>query len=110
MKAKVEELMRDLPQSERTVVEEWVANVCDQHQEVYSLAANQQKLLASSVEQREGVRNKIEQVYMWLQNKEKELAKLHRLNLTHQDVEKQVERSKVREMLYVIYMYIFLCR
>ena len=102
--------MRDLPQSERTVVEEWVANVCDQHQEVYSLAANQQKLLASSVEQREGVRNKIEQVYMWLQNKEKELAKLHRLNLTYQDVEKQVERSKVREMLCVKYMYTFFCR
>jgi hypothetical protein len=95
VKGKVEDLMRDLPRSERDVVEQWVTEVCDQHHKVYSLAADQHKLLASSVKQREDFYCKLQQFYQWLQSKEKEAGKLQKVYLASQDVEKQVERCRV---------------
>lgn len=95
VKGKVEDLMRDLPQSERDVVDQWVVEVYDQHHKVYSLATDQHKLLASSVRQREDFYYKLQQLYQWLQSKEKEACKFQSVHLASQDVEKQVERCRV---------------
>lgn len=97
VKGKVEELIGDLPHSERAFVDDWITQVCDQHQKVYSLAADHQKLLASSVEQRKKVHHKLQQICQWLQKKEREISKFHLLRLASQEVEKQLERCKVRE-------------
>ncbi|XP_048737335.2 nesprin-1-like isoform X3 [Ostrea edulis] len=94
VKGKVEDLMRDLPQSERDVVDQWVVEVYDQHHKVYSLATDQHKLLASSVRQREDFYYKLQQLYQWLQSKEKEACKFQSVHLASQDVEKQVERCR----------------
>uniref|UniRef100_K1QNN8 Nesprin-1 n=1 Tax=Magallana gigas TaxID=29159 RepID=K1QNN8_MAGGI len=94
VKGKVEELIRDLPHSERAFVDDWITQVCDQHQKVYSLAADQQKLLASSVEQRQKVQHKLQQVCQWLQKKEREICEFQLLRLSSQEVEKQLERCR----------------
>lgn len=94
VKGKVEELIGDLPHSERAFVDDWITQVCDQHQKVYSLAADHQKLLASSVEQRKKVHHKLQQICQWLQKKEREISKFHLLRLASQEVEKQLERCK----------------
>lgn len=97
VKGKVEELIRDLPHSERAFVDDWITQVCDQHQKVYSLAADHQKLLASSVEQRQKVQHKLQQVCQWLQKKEREICEFQLLRLSSQEVEKQLERCRVRD-------------
>lgn len=92
---KVEALIQDLPRKERDMVEKWVSAINTDHQRVYGLAMDKQKLLAENIGHRELFQASLERVNMWLQTKERDANKLEAVRYHSSEAEKQLEKCKV---------------
>jgi len=97
---KMEGILKDLPRKERETAESWMGTINAEHQRVYALAIEKQKLMSESVQHRELFHNGLERVNLWLQDKENRADDLQPIRLHSSDVEKQLDKSKVCSNVY----------
>lgn len=93
---KVEAVLADLTPKDREEMEQSIKSLSTEHNRVYSIAVEQKNMLTEALNAREVFQVGLDRVNLWLDDREMKISKLEKHKLTANDVEKQMEKAKVR--------------
>lgn len=93
---KVESVLPDLTPKDREEMENSIKALSTEHNRVYGVAVEQKNLLSEAMNTREVFKVGFDRVNQWIDEREQRLDKLEQVKLMSNEIEKQVEKSKVR--------------